>query len=52
VSYPNVPQQGDVIVSAHMPDFTTGTPTCYLAAPIRGRIVYATAVPLGSAAGS
>jgi hypothetical protein len=49
---PHTPHQGDVSITAHMPDFTTGTPIAYLCAPVTGRITMATAVPMGSASGS
>jgi hypothetical protein len=52
LAYPNITRIGDVVASGHLADFTTGTPSVYLAAPQAGRIIYATAVPQGNSTGS
>ena len=52
MAYPNISRIGDVNVSCHLADFTTGTPSVYMAAPESGRIIYATAVPQGNSTGS
>src|SRR5262245_2879380 len=43
---------GDVPVTVHMADFTTGTPSCYGTSPIKGRIVRIRAVPQGDTTGA
>ena len=52
MAYPNTARIGDVVASGHLADFTTGTPSLYMAAPESGRIIYVTAVPQGNSTGA